>query len=97
MWENSEYVKSQAVMYDVSGLHALPDFNSLLALSRFVVAHKGDRGPRVVAFVAPEFSGRSVRNIFAGFAKLVGLKMNYLPDRGAALAWFDSQLEHENS
>ena len=77
LWQDADYLASTSVLYDVSKLDALPDVNEMLALSRFVLTRKRDRGPKSIAFVAPEFGERSMKNVFAGFTKIIGLDMKF--------------------
>ncbi len=77
LWQDAEYRTSAAVVYDVGGLDALPDLNDMLALSHYVATRRSRRGPGTIAFVAPEFASPGMKKVFAGFAKVVGLSLNF--------------------
>jgi hypothetical protein len=84
LWLDQDYLDSKRVMYDVSDLNALPDVNEMIALGRYVVGHKLDRGPNTIAFVAPEFASPGMKKVFAGFAKIVGLTLHFCGDESQA-------------
>ena len=86
LWKDPDYRQSVAVIYDVGGLDALPDLNDMLGLSRYVVTHKRRRGPGIVAFVAPGFRSAGIKNVFAGFAKVVGLSLTFCASEDHARA-----------
>jgi len=77
LWQDPAYQHSVAVIYDIGGLDALPDLNDMLVLSRYVVTNKCLRGPAIIAFVAPGFASAGMKRVFAGFAKVVGLSLNF--------------------
>jgi hypothetical protein len=91
-WENKNYQDSRYVIYEMGALEAFPNLNEMLALSHFVVSHKGNRGPKVIVFVSPEFESTVVKNMLAGFARIVGLKMCYCADIVAARQWAADQV-----
>ena len=86
LWKDSTYQNSTAVSYDIGGLDALPDLNDMLVLSHYVVTHKRRRGPNIIAFVASEFASARMKKVFAGFAKVVGLQLNFCASEAQARA-----------
>ena len=86
LWKDPDYRQSVAVIYDAGGLDALPDLNAMLGLSRYAVTHKRRRGPEVIAFVGPGFRSAGIKNVFAGFAKVVGLSLNFCASEAHACA-----------
>lgn len=86
LWQDPAYQESVAVIYDIGGLDALPDLNDMLVLSRYVVTNKRRRGPGVIAFVAAEFASPGMKRVFAGFAKVVGLSLNFCGSEAQARA-----------
>ncbi|MDA0821099.1 MAG: hypothetical protein O3C28_01590 [Proteobacteria bacterium] len=91
-WGNENYQASRSVIYEMGALEAFPNLNEMLALSHFVAKHRGNRGPQVIAFVSPEFESAVVKNMLAGFARIIGLKMCYCADISAARQWAADQL-----
>ncbi len=77
LWQDAEYRTSSAVLYDVAGLGTLPDLNDMLVLSHYVATGTSRRGPGIITFVALEFASPGMKKVFAGFAKVVGLSLNF--------------------
>ena len=93
LWKDAAYQNSIAVIYDIGGLDALPDLNDMLVLSHYVVTHKRQRGPSIIAFVAPEFASAGMKKVFAGFAKVVGLSLNFCGSQSQARTLITSTKE----
>jgi hypothetical protein len=91
-WENENYQAATSVIYEMGELEAFPNLNDMLALSHFVVKHRENRGPQVVAFVPSEFEAAVVKNMLAGFARIIGLKKSYFADISAARQWAANQV-----
>ncbi|MFT4564849.1 MAG: hypothetical protein ACI9BW_004619 [Gammaproteobacteria bacterium] len=91
-WENEDYRDSRSAIYEMGALEAFPNLNEVLALSHFVVKHRGNRGPQVIAFVSPEFEAAVVKKMVAGFARIIGLKMGYFVDISATRQWAAEQV-----
>lgn len=86
LWQDAEYRSSVAVVYDVAGLDALPDLNDMLVLSHYVATRRSRGGPGMITFVAPEFASSGMKKVFAGFAKVVGLSLNFCGTEAQARA-----------
>lgn len=92
LWRDQEYLECRGVIYDLGTLAALPDLNEMMALSSYIARNKKGRGPRNIVFVASAFTEKSVANVFAGFAKVVGLKLSFCPSLEKAYELMDKHL-----
>lgn len=90
VWADKDYLASDIVIYDVGALEALPDMNGMLALSYFVVSNRVDGGPNMIALASPEFKLDATKKALAGFARVIGLNINYFADVSAARDWASS-------
>lgn len=95
LWQDPAYQESVAVIYGIGGLDPLPDLNDMLVLSRYVVANRRRRGPGIIAFVAAEFASSGMKKVFAGFAKIVGLSLNFCSSEAQARALVAAAIERK--